>query len=253
MVVKSWILALSFFSLGIVEVLSDAALLETVPRITVQGKGVVDAPPDEVVFNANVEKRSKSGKEAKEFVAVVTNRIIDQLATLGIVAPDVSTVGFGLYPVYEYSRRTGKSYVDGYSCFNRLRIHVADIEKGGKVMDEVIQTGGDDVRIEDFNLGVSDIGKFETEARLKAVQNAIGKVDDLLGGAGTTRGRLLRIKENPSRGYSMHRQPMAMMAEDMEAEDGQEKSSSLKLDFSVTKVVAEIEAVFQIGSDQGES
>lgn len=43
---------------------------------------------------------------------------------------------------------------------------------------------------------MSDIGKFESEARLKAIEDAIGKVDDLLGGAGTTRGRLLRIKEN---------------------------------------------------------
>uniref|UniRef100_A0A7S2ZUU6 SIMPL domain-containing protein n=1 Tax=Rhodosorus marinus TaxID=101924 RepID=A0A7S2ZUU6_9RHOD len=196
MVLKSWIVVLGLFSLGIAEVMSDAALLETVPRITVQGRGMVDAPPDEVVFNANVEKRSKTSKEAKEFVAVVTNRIIDQLATLGIVAPDVSTTGFRLYPVYEYSRRTSKSYIDGYSCSNRLRIHVADIEKGGKVMDEVIRTGGDDVRVDDFNLGVSDIGKFESEARLKAIEDAIGKVDDLLGGAGTTRGRLLRIKEN---------------------------------------------------------
>lgn len=73
MVLKSWIVVLGLFSLGIAEVMSDAALLETVPRITVQGRGMVDAPPDEVVFNANVEKRSKSSKEAKEFVAVVTN------------------------------------------------------------------------------------------------------------------------------------------------------------------------------------
>jgi len=99
---------------------------------------------------------------------------------------------------------------------------------------------------------VSDIGKFESEARLKAIEDAIGKVDDLLGGAGTTRGRLLRIKENPSRGYSMQRKPMAMMSAEMD-DAAEEQSSALQLDFSVTKVVAEIEAVFQIGPEEGES
>jgi len=50
----------------------------------------------------------------------------------------------------------------------------------------------------------------------------------------------------------MQRQSLAGYASEMADDATEEKESSLQLDFSVTKVVSEIEAVFQIGSDPGE-
>jgi len=134
------------------------------------------------------------------------------MKTAGIEARDLQTSGFSIQPVYVYppQQPSGKReapQIVGYTVRNSLTVRVRDISAVGVILDKSVSLGVN----EGGNIMFTndDPSAAITEARIKAVQDAIAKAQTLAKAAGVKTGKLLEISEQS---FNPGPMPMARMA-----------------------------------------
>ena len=87
----------------------------------------------------------------------------------------------------------------GYRVTNNAVVKVRDLAAVGAVIDEVVQAGGDAVRLDGMWFSAEDTTEARREAREMAIMDAVARADELAAHAGAARGKLLSVSED-SRG-----------------------------------------------------
>lgn len=166
------------------------------PRIVVTGEGEASARPDMAILTLSVMKQAETAREALTANNSATTQVVDALKKSGIADKDLQTAGIQINPVYTYTNKpdgTQEGKLTGYQVYNTLTIRVRDIAKTGEVIDQAVTLG--------VNQGGSiaftndDPSATVTEARKKAVADAIAKAKTLTEAAGVTLGRIVEMSE----------------------------------------------------------
>ncbi len=199
------ILLLSCVSVGEVAAASD----EPVPRITVTGEGNVDIPPDMAVLVLSVNREATTAREALTANSAAMSKVLEAMTALGIDKRDLQTANFDIQPRYTYPTRPDGSgeapRLVGYIVRNSLSVRVRDISRVGEVLDTSVTLG--------VNEGGSilftndDPSAAITQARVKAMKEALAKARTLAEAAGVELGNVLDISEQ-----NFSPRPMPMMA-----------------------------------------
>lgn len=187
------------------------------PRILVTGEGTVDIAPDMAVLTLSVMREAPTARAALTANSAAMSKVLDAMAGLGIDKRDLQTSNFNIQPRYTYPPRQGEGAGEapklvGYTVRNSLSVRVRDISKVGEALDTSVSLG--------VNEGGSilftndDPSAAITQARVKAMKEALVKARTLADAAGVKVGKVLEISEqsyNP-RPMPMARAEMAMMS-----------------------------------------
>ena len=83
----------------------------------------------------------------------------------------------------------------GYQVTNQLSVKVRDLDSVGPIIDDVVQAGGDPVRIQGINFTLEGTSSLIIQAREEAVLDALAKAEQFAGLTGVEVGPLVHISE----------------------------------------------------------
>lgn len=181
------------------------------PVIAVTGEGNASVAPDMAILSFSVVSDDKTARGALDKNNAAMSAVLNGLKGQGIAERDLQTSGFGVNPQYVYPDQNGAEprlpQLTGYQVANTLSVRLRDIAKVGAVIDQAV------------TLGVNQGGSITftndkpeatlTEARKKAVADAMAKARTLAEAAGVTLGRVVELSESSPRPEPV---PMAMRA-----------------------------------------
>ena len=114
-----------------------------VPRISVSGTGTVNATPDQGQISFTVREMDALAANAVSRQATVMNKVLDALAAMGIAKEDITTSGYSLNPIYNYT--DGREYyypppvsgeIIGYEAVQSIQVTVNDLPRIGSTLDK---------------------------------------------------------------------------------------------------------------------
>jgi hypothetical protein len=178
--------------------------------ISVSGEGEVFAVPDTAQFTFTVFEIAATVNVAQEVVTETQNKIIDFLKGEGISEENIKTVGYNIYPRYEYQRSAiplgapsgvepvyypeGRQVIVGYEVRHTIKVKVKETERAGELISGVTSLGANEVSGVSFT--IEDEEAIKREARTKAIEDAKEKAEQLVKDLGVRLGPLVRFEES---------------------------------------------------------
>ncbi|WP_299759496.1 SIMPL domain-containing protein [uncultured Pontibacter sp.] len=178
------------------------------PLVSVNGTGEVRVQPNEVVVNLGVETRGKTLDEARKETDKKAAAIINYLKKQGVEAKHIQTSFVTLRPVYT-SGEYGRTSPDFYMAQKSMTVIVKKLDKFDELLSGLYEVGAN--HVDGVQFQVSDMEKYKTEARKKAVANAKDKASMLTSELGAKLGRVYAIGEGSSNGGPRPMYKMAVM------------------------------------------
>lgn len=181
------------------------AQIEPKASVDVRGEGTVTIIPDQVTITARVEHTGNNPKEVKQMNDHTVNEVLQFLKQTGIDSKYVRTEYMNLSKNYDYN---SKKY--NYAANQSISIKLIDLSKYEMIMNGLLETGIN--RIDGIRFSSSKVEDLESEARIKAIQNAKQKAAEYASVLGQSIGRALHISEfqNEATPRPMMRSAMAM-------------------------------------------
>lgn len=194
--------------------LSAAAQENREPRILVTGTGSVSIEPDMAVVSLGVTKEEKTARAALDANTSAMAEILAAMKATGIDDADLQTSNFSIQPQYFYPKSSSgderRPRIDSYVVRNSLTIRVRDLATIGDVLDASVSLGVND----GGNLVFTNDDPKEaiSEARAKAMKDAMDKASTLATAAGVELGKIMEISEHGGRNQPIPIAQARMMA-----------------------------------------
>ena len=169
--------------------------------IWVTGEGTLTVEPDLVLLNLGVDSRGETVTEANDKATAAMDAMVGALRARNVEDKDIQTNRFSIYPQYDYREetvdgvRTSKEVLVGYRVRNSASAKIRNLDAVGEIIEEVVDAGGDSIRIEGINFTVEDPKPKRVELRRMAVADARTKAEHLAELSGVSLGELLFISE----------------------------------------------------------
>ncbi|HAT65801.1 MAG TPA: SIMPL domain-containing protein [Flavobacteriaceae bacterium] len=181
------------------------AQIEPKPSVDVRGEGVVTITPDQVTITVRVEHTGNNPKEVKQMNDRTVNEVFQFLKQAGIDSKYARTEYMNLSKNYDYN---AKKY--NYAANQSVSIQLKDLSKYETIMNGLLETGIN--RIDGIRFSSSKEADLQSEARIKAIQNAKQKATEYASVLGQNIGKALHISEfqNEATPRPMMRSAMAM-------------------------------------------
>ena len=168
---------------------SDSSLPRT---ITVVGEGQVSATPDMAQINIGVQVSDPDVKAATSKATADMESLLAALKGEGIAENDIQTSYYNLYVDRPYGPQ-GPVGEAQYQVSNNVQVTVRDLSSLGQIMQVAIEAGANNISGPTFNL--SDPSELRTEARQKAVDDALATATELADLNGVAVGQVVSISE----------------------------------------------------------
>jgi hypothetical protein len=170
-------------------------LVTNITGISVNGEGKVTVTPDLAILTLGVESREATVAEAQTRAAEAMDAVMKTLKDAGIAEKDIQTQRFSIYPVTRWIKDEDREQIIGYRVTNTVTAKIRQMDKLGEIIDAVAGAGGDLTRISNISFTVEDPTPYYTQAREKAVKDAVAKARQLAELAGVTLGKPIYISE----------------------------------------------------------
>lgn len=166
------------------------------PRIIVMGEGEATVSPDMALLSLSVMREARTAREALDANNDAMAAVIAAMKEFGIEDRDLQTAGIQINPRYNYTNKpdgTQEAELAAYQVTNTLSVRIRDLAKTGEILDKSVtlgvnQGGG-------VSFANDDPSEVITEARKKAVADAMAKARTLADAAGVSVGRVLEITD----------------------------------------------------------
>ncbi|MBN9443378.1 MAG: SIMPL domain-containing protein [Bosea sp. (in: a-proteobacteria)] len=194
----------------------DSAAARLPPRISVMGEGEASVAPDMAVVTLSVLREAGTAREALNANSAAMKEVLDALKAAGIAERDIQTSRLDIQPRYSQPSRDKpqEPKIVGYAVSNEVTVRIRKLAEAGAIIDKVVglgvnQGGG-------ISFVKEDLKATMTEARKRAVADALDKARTLAEAAGVKLGPILSIEENaaPPRPIA-YAAPMRKAAADM--------------------------------------
>lgn len=203
-------LYIPFFAAAIMALPQMAVAQEArnpVPRIIVSGEGEAAVVPDLAIITLSVLREAKTAREALDENNKAAAAVVAAMKEAGIEARDLQTGGLQISPRYVYPKNDdGESQprIVAYQVTNTLTVRVRDISKVGEIVDRSVSLGVNQGGGITFTN--DDPSAARTEARRRAVEDAVSRARTLAQAAGVELGQVIELSEQ---GFSAPPAPIA--------------------------------------------
>lgn len=176
--------------------------------IAVTGEGRAEIAPDMALIDIGVVKDAKTAREALDANNAAMAEVLAAFKEAGIAERDIQTSGFSINPQYHYPQSSQGDnpppVLVGFQVANTVALRVRDLARLGEILDKAVTLGANQGNAIRF---VNDKPEAAiSQARRKAVEDAMAKARELTEAAGVRLGRVLEISET-----SYRPEPMPMM------------------------------------------
>lgn len=162
--------------------------------ITVSGSGQATGTPDVAYVNLGVDTVNASISEAVAQANATMQALIAALQEVGVAAEDIQTISYNVYPEDRFDPQTGSSTGERvYRVNNMLTVTVRDIAKVSDVMQAGLNAGA--TSINGLSFGIDDTSALEQDARVKAIEDARQRAQNLADALGVTLGAPIIVNE----------------------------------------------------------
>ena len=165
-----------------------------VEGIQVTGIGSIFGRPDMALLSLGISTERASVNEAREEAAAAMQQIIDSLKANGVDEKDIQTQQFSIQPQFDFIE--GKQRLRGYRVTNIVSIKVRNLDRVGKVIDDVAAAGGDITQVQSIQFTIDDPKELQSQARVKAMKDARTKAQTLAEEGGVKLGKPVSISES---------------------------------------------------------
>lgn len=187
-----------------VSMMANAQVIQqnTQPHINVSGEGKVMVMPDQALVTIGVVNTGADAQDVKKKNDETVAAVIKYLKSIKLPESDYQTQRVNLNRNYDYDK---KKY--SYVASQTITINLKDLSKYDTMMIGLMDAGVNNIQGVEFK--TSKLAQYESEARVKAVENARKKADDYAGALGAKTGGPLMVTDNSQPYYPM---PMREMA-----------------------------------------
>ena len=178
---------------------ASAADMPPPPRIIVSGEGEATIAPDMALLSLSVMREAITAREALDANNAAIAAVLAAMKSAGIADRDLQTSNLQINPRYDYVTKpdgTQEAKLAAYQVTNTLAVRVRDIAKTGELLDKAVTLGVN----QGGNITFTNDNPAETvtEARKKAVADAMAKAKTLADAAGVGLGRIIEMSEMSS-------------------------------------------------------
>ena len=142
--------------------------------VTATATGTATGVPDQRSASVGISNEGSSAAAVLTESNVKTQALLDELKKAGIDAKDVATTSVDLGPRFD-----AKGKIIGYQANNMLRVTLRDLATAGAKLDTLVQSGGDNARVQGISLGFNDDDALLSEARADAVKRAKAQATEM--------------------------------------------------------------------------
>lgn len=168
----------------------------TLRRIVVLGEGEAAVKPDMAILSLTVMREAQTAREALDANNKAMAEVIAAMQASGVAERDLQTAGVQISPRYDYVTKpdgTQEARLAAYQVTNTITVRVRDLAMTGEILDKSVSLGVNQ------GGGVSftndDPSAALTEARRKAVADAMEKARTLTEAAGVKLGQVMEISD----------------------------------------------------------
>jgi uncharacterized protein YggE len=262
--------AVAFAQAGVPGRAAELALQSTPPTqpehidktlVYVNGSGSVRVPPDmaSVVVGVDVERPTLA--EAQAEATTQATAIIDALKAAGVAEADMRTTTFNVRVVRERGRERGEEEIEiassdeevarggenaqsgdirGFQVSNAIEVTVRDLDTLGRVLDDAIAAGANEVRNIAFSLADPDAAA--AQARTRAMDDAGAKADGLANAAGMTVSRVVSISET----YSPRPEAVVFASANAGAEIADASGRDVPIAVGTDEIAVEVQVTYEL-------
>jgi len=176
--------------------LAQAAAPQAAPAprtIRVSGEGKVYVPPDVARVLVGAVTTGKELSRVTQDAAAVMQRVLGEVARVGIAPKDVRTTRHDVQVERPWS--AGKpGPISGYTVSDQALVTVRDLARLGAVLDQVTRAGGN--TIDQLSMDKEELGPDRGRALALAYAAARAKAEAIARAAGVTLGDVLDVEES---------------------------------------------------------
>ena len=177
---------------------SFPALGDDIRLLTAAGQGVVSAIPDAVTINTGVVSSAKTARDALGQNSQTMTAVFSAIRKLGIPDRAVRTTNLNLSPQYAPAPAGTITFpndrpITGYRVTNMVSVTLDDTRNAGTVLDALVAAGAN--QASGLSYTFKNNQELLTQARAKAVQNAIERAHTYAAAAGVTLGAIHGISD----------------------------------------------------------
>jgi uncharacterized protein YggE len=152
--------------------------------------------PDTAVLELGVEAQADTVEEANLQAAGAIDAVVSVLRDSGVASEDTQTQNFSIAPVRRWVPEKQEEELLSYRVSNTVTVKIRELAKTGTIIDDAVKAGGDFVRVSGITFTVEDSSPYTEEARIKAMQDASAKANQLASAAGVKVGAPTYINES---------------------------------------------------------
>jgi hypothetical protein len=145
--------------------------------IIVVGEGTIKIRPDVAHSTIGVETMGSSVKEATAEAARTMEAVMAALKAQGIAEADMQTTGYSVWVERDRGMDGRLSERAMYRVNNMVNVTIRRLDQVGNVLDAAMEAGANQVH--GVNFSIADPTRLESQAREKAVANALAKATEL--------------------------------------------------------------------------
>src|SRR4051812_32040197 len=161
--------------------------------VSVAGEGKVQGKPDLALLSLGVSALADDVATARDRASTELDAMIASMKKNGVGDKDIQTQQLNISPEYDYSN--GKQLLKGFRVSNTVTAKVRDINATGKVVDDAVNAGGNDVQIQGVSFTIDKPDDLQRQAREQAIADARDKADTLAKASGVSLGDAISITE----------------------------------------------------------
>lgn len=167
----------------------------TQPQINVAGEGKVTVAPDEAKITIGVENSGADAAEVKKKNDAAVDAVLKYLKnTAKLAEKDYQTKRVSLYRNQDYKTKKYTFYAS-----QTITIHLRDLSKYDAIVMGVVDAGANTIQGVEFL--TSKLAQYQSEARIKAVQDAKQKATDYATALGQKAGKAILVTDNTQTYY----------------------------------------------------
>ncbi len=160
--------------------------------ISVSGTVVTKTAPDRIVWRISLTDTDKDMRRAKEKNDAKIISVLSLREKLGVGDEDIETGSVSIRREYERSERGVRGEFKHFVVMRSVTIRQRDMKRFDEFLDALVSSAEMEVH---FNYESSRIHEIRAETRLRALQAARQKAEDMAGAVGAKLGKIVTITE----------------------------------------------------------
>lgn len=164
--------------------------------IGVTGTGQVFTKPDTAVATVGVDITATTLAQASSDASARMTAVLNKIKSLGVDEKDIATVSYNVNPITSNPKEGETPRITGYHVSNIVQVKIRKLDDVGTILDAAINAGANSLNSLSFT--VDDPSSFQSQARTKAVSDAMAKAKTLADAAHVQLGPIISISENVS-------------------------------------------------------